>query len=78
MEDVRFVIEENPEPDDPSTTHYVQIIGLESGDVLESHICGNPYGMVEAYRENQMFKAEGFDQQDRIDFYRRRGVDGVD
>lgn len=78
MEDVRFEIEANPEPDDPTCTHFVQIIGLESGEVLERHVTGDPYGMVEAYRENQMFEAEGFDQQDRIDFYRARGVVGVD
>lgn len=56
--DVRFVIERNPEPDDPASTHYVEVIDNVTDEVLERHITGTPYEMVEAYREAQEYTLE--------------------
>lgn len=76
--EVRFDVQRNPEPDDPGSTHSVAVIEAKTGAIMEVHITGDPYGFVEAWREAEMFDAEGFDQQDRIDYYRARGVEGVD
>lgn len=53
MSDFRFEITANPEPDDPMSTHLVEIFDVETGKLLERHITGDPYGMVEAAREVQ-------------------------
>lgn len=69
--DFKFVIEALPEPE-IGATHLVEIFGwdlapadetwpvttLVLGDLLETHITDNPYGMVEAAREAQAYSLE--------------------
>lgn len=75
--DVRFEVHVNPEPDFPDSTHTLVMFDLKTGEELESHRTGDPYGFIEAFREAQMFEAEGYDQQQRIEFYEARGIEGI-
>lgn len=56
--DVRFEIEANPEPDDPASTHFLAVVCNDTDEVLETHILGDPYGFVEAYREAEAYTLE--------------------
>lgn len=66
--DFRFEITVNPEPDDPSTTHFVEVFGVPSGERLEAFTTGDPYGAVEAAREAQAIPFE-----ERMALYADRG-----
>jgi hypothetical protein len=59
--DFRFVINRNPEPDDPSTLYFITQIETFDGydlDVIDSWTCEDPWGAVEAAREAQAYTLE--------------------
>lgn len=67
--DVRFDVIRNPEPDFVDSQYRVDVYGIPSGELLETHFVADPGSMIEAWREAQMFDAEGMDQQERMDYY---------
>lgn len=67
-DDVRFEVVRNPEPDDAASTHWLGMYSHHTGELIESHITGDPYGFIEAFREVQCIPLE-----ERLDMYAARG-----
>lgn len=67
-QDIRFEIEKNPEPDDPSNLYFVRVFDWRTGKELESYTTDDPYAGVEAAREAQEYTLE-----QRFDMYAERG-----
>lgn len=57
-DDVRFTVTANPEPDDPGSTHLLEMYSIATGELVERHITGDPYGFIEAFRETQNYSLE--------------------
>lgn len=88
--DIHFTVIPHPEPDDAASTHIVEMRGwilhpederwpcetltLEA-EPFEVHVTGDPYGMVEAFRETQVFTfEERMEQQAEREARERAGM----
>jgi hypothetical protein len=58
INDFFFVIEANPEPDEPANLYFVDVAARGSGRVIDSYTASDPYAGVASAREAQAYSLE--------------------
>ncbi len=75
--DVRFEITALPEPDDMFSTHHLAMYAIPTGELLESHILGDPYDFVQGFREAQAAMELSHEDRNQMELERELRAEGV-